>query len=310
MVDHTSEIGDTLSKHGIDKNQIATLAVGEVSKGLPLWIGEIVSGHFDADKLDFLKRDAYYTGVEYGQIDTYRLIFGTSILDNRLALNSGVLYALEGFLIARYEMFKAVYFHKTVRAAEIMLARSMDLAKHALGLTTFETPDEYLDLDDGAVLTGLRNLKSTTDPEEQQAYALYQDLSKRRLLKVAKEKLVHSRDPFISNLFSKDRVKDDLEIEIADKANVNPANVFLDIPTLPSIPHNPNAPDPMEIPVFEETNEERTKIQVSQVSGLIGVLKGYMDVLRCYTFPKYRKEVSIAAEKVLGELPTAASISY
>jgi HD superfamily phosphohydrolase len=66
----TSEIGDTLTKHGINKNQMASLAVGKVSNNLPLWMGEIISGHFDADKLDFLKRDAYYTGVEYGQIDT------------------------------------------------------------------------------------------------------------------------------------------------------------------------------------------------------------------------------------------------
>ncbi|MHA2059639.1 MAG: HD domain-containing protein [Candidatus Ranarchaeia archaeon] len=306
----TSEIGDTLTKHGIDKNQMASLAVGKVSNNLPLWMGEIISGHFDADKLDFLKRDAYYTGVEYGQIDTYRLIFGTAIHDGRLALNSGVLYALEGFLIARYEMFKAVYFHKTVRAAEIMFARAMDLAKHKLGLTAFETPDQYLDLDDGMVMTGLRMLKGSTDPEEKQAYEIYHDLARRRLLKVAKEKLVHSRDPFISNLFAKAPVKDELEIEIADKAKVDPAYVFIDIPTLPSIPHNPNALDPMEIPVFEYSNGNKKSIKVSNVSGLIGVLKGYMDVLRCYTFPKYRKEVNIAAEKVFGELPTAASISY
>jgi HD superfamily phosphohydrolase len=207
-------------------------------------------------------------------------------------------------------MFKAVYFHKTVRAAEIMFARAMDLAKHKLGLTAFETPDQYLDLDDGMVMTGLRMLKGSTDPEEKQAYEIYRDIAKRQLLKVAKEKLVHSRDPFISNLFAKARVKDELEIEIADKAKVDPANVFIDIPTLPSIPHNPNALDPMEIPVFEYSNGNKKSIKVSNVSGLIGVLKGYMDVLRCYTFPKYRKKVNIAAEKVFGELPTAASISY
>jgi len=159
-------------------------------------------------------------------------------------------------------------------------------------------------------LTRLRMLKDSKEPEEKQAYEIYKDLSQRRLLKVAKEKMVHSRDPFISKLFSKDRVKDDIEAEIAEKAKIDPIFVFLDIPTLPSIPHNPNAPDPMEIPVFEYSNGDKTRINVSQVSGLIGVLKGYMDVLRCYTFPKYRKEVGVAAEKIFGELPTAATISY
>ncbi|MHA1917940.1 MAG: hypothetical protein ACTSUV_06480, partial [Candidatus Ranarchaeia archaeon] len=126
----------------------------------------------------------------------------------------------------------------------------------------------------------------------------------------ASEKFVHTKDPFISSLFSKESVKEDLEIEIAEKANIDPKNVFIDIPTLPSIPYNPNAMDPMEIPVFDIKNDKIFPVKVSQVSGLISVLKGYMDVLRCYTFPKYRKEVKKAAEKILGELPESANISF
>src|SRR5437899_12694245 len=96
---------------------------------------EIIAGGHSADIMDYLLRDSYFTGVEYGRVDIYRVIDSLYVVDNHLALDNAALYAFEALLIARYEKFKAVYFHRTVRAADVMLAHSMTLADEVLRLT-------------------------------------------------------------------------------------------------------------------------------------------------------------------------------
>jgi HD superfamily phosphohydrolase len=102
------------------------------------YLGRLISGQVDADRLDYLLRDSTMTGVKYGVFDLERLILGLEVhRDNRL---DSVLVGVKGFhpteayLLARYHMYRQVYFHKTVWCAHSMLQalvrRARELARH------------------------------------------------------------------------------------------------------------------------------------------------------------------------------------
>ena len=86
--------------------------------------------------MDYLLRDGYFTGAEHAKIDHNRLTYSLDVYKNKLALEKSALVNFETMMISRYQMFKAVYFHKTVRAGEVMLLESMYLAEEELGLSS------------------------------------------------------------------------------------------------------------------------------------------------------------------------------
>ena len=139
-----SEVADKLAKWAIDPEEIAKLAVGKLHKPGRAFLDQIISSAVDVDKQDFIVRDTYHTGAEYGFIDVFRLIHALDVLGENLAVELGALSALESFIIARIESFKSIYFHRVGRAAQIMLAMAMEKANEELGLTAFKTPEEYL----------------------------------------------------------------------------------------------------------------------------------------------------------------------
>ena len=135
-----TEIGDILSKNGFNKKLIQDLAMGE---GKLQFMNEIVSGALSADMMDYLLRDGYFTGAEHAKIDHNRITYSLDVYKNKLALDHSSLVNFETMMISRFQMFKAVYFHKTVRAGEVMLLEAMTLADDELGLTSLEL-NEYV----------------------------------------------------------------------------------------------------------------------------------------------------------------------
>ena len=81
-----------------------------------------------SDRIDYLKRDAYYTGVAYGVLEDDILIERLFYVNGKLAIRESALEAVESFFISRFMMFFAVYFHKTVRIADAMLAKALSIA--------------------------------------------------------------------------------------------------------------------------------------------------------------------------------------
>jgi hypothetical protein len=94
---------------------------------------DIVSSQLDADRFDYLLRDSLMTGVEVGRYDLERILLMLEHDDAGLIVNCRAFESIEGYLVARYHMYRLVYFHKTVRAAESMLrmlfTRAHDLLK-------------------------------------------------------------------------------------------------------------------------------------------------------------------------------------
>jgi uncharacterized protein len=284
-----SEISDILGKHGYNSSDICKLSFGQSNIQ---FFNEIISGALSADMMDYLPRDSLFTGVEYGKIDYHRLISSFEVTtDGHLAINKSALYSLESMLISRYEMYKAVYFHKTVRSAEVMLLRSIMLADEQLNLTD-KTLNKYLSLTDEITLERIRLLGN----DNKSAVRLAQDYKSRKLLKCVYEKFLHSHDKLNRNLHAKALFA--LESRISEIAQLKKENtVFVDASSASSMPRTPTKEEISSISLIEKEHEYETP--VSEIP-LIASIAGTLDMLRVYTTAENRDTVEECTNKVLG----------
>ncbi len=94
---------------------------------------QLISGQFDMDRADYLKRDSFYTGVAEGNINSERLITMLNVVDDELVVEEKGIYSVEKFIIARRLMYWQVYLHKTGLVAEQLLIRVLQRAKELHG---------------------------------------------------------------------------------------------------------------------------------------------------------------------------------
>ncbi|GGA51195.1 HD domain-containing protein [Paenibacillus physcomitrellae] len=128
----------------------------------------LVSSPLDADRMDYLLRDAYFTGVNYGTIDIDRILRMLRPFHGRVVVKESGMHAVEDYLMARYQMYWQVYFHPVTRSSEILLRQIFRRAKELWasgysfkmmldplpGLFTRElTVAEYLQLDEALIQT-------------------------------------------------------------------------------------------------------------------------------------------------------------
>jgi HD superfamily phosphohydrolase len=300
----SSEVADKIAKMGFNPQEVAKLAVGKLRKPDKAYWDQIISSAVDVDKQDFIVRDTYHTGAEYGFIDVFRLIHALDVLGENLAVELGALSALEAFIIARIESFKSIYFHRVGRAAQIMLASAMEKANGELGLTAFKTPEEYLAMDDSTIWTKLKACEKSK--------GIIADLERRKLLKCAYERTFYEKDAMVSNIFGREAYRRQMQGEIAKEAGVEVEAVVIDVPTVPSVPyHHAVLMESMEIPVFSRSQSgEKTLQRLSEISKIFETLKGFINILRVYTSEGDREKVEKATAKILGRIPTTAKISY
>jgi hypothetical protein len=111
-------------------NQSLTLAI-EIFKGTykRKFMNQLVSSQLDMDRLDYLKRDSFYTGVPEGNINSERIITMLYVVKDNLVVEEKGIYSVEKFLVARRLMYWQVYLHKTSVAAEQLLIRVLKRAK-------------------------------------------------------------------------------------------------------------------------------------------------------------------------------------
>lgn len=103
---------------------------------------ELIAGQMDMDRLDYLRRDSFFTGVIEGSVGSDRIIRMLNVVDDRLVMDEKGIYSLEKFLIARRLMYWQVYMHKTVLSSESLLAKVLKRAKDLAmqGIELFATP--------------------------------------------------------------------------------------------------------------------------------------------------------------------------
>jgi HD superfamily phosphohydrolase len=148
------------NNYGFSVDDIAGLIEGGPAAGRAALWQELISGQLDADRMDYLIRDSYHAGVEYGRYDWRRIIATVELVPDveseelRLGVADGGRHAAEGLIIARYMMFSQVYFHKTRVILDYHLHEAV---KSMLPGGRFPRPignelEEYLRWDDWKVL--------------------------------------------------------------------------------------------------------------------------------------------------------------
>jgi HD superfamily phosphohydrolase len=90
---------------------------------------QLISGQLDMDRLDYLKRDSFFTGVTEGVIGSDRIVRMLNVVDDRLVVDHKGIYSIEKFLIARRLMYWQVYMHKTVLSTEVLLMKILQRAR-------------------------------------------------------------------------------------------------------------------------------------------------------------------------------------
>jgi uncharacterized protein len=293
-----SDIREILEKYSISPKRISQLCVGK--QKTHAFMNEVIAGGLSADIMDYLLRDSYFTGVEYGKVDIHRVIHSLDVMGDHLVLDQAALYAFEALLIARYEMFKAVYFHRTVRAAELMLAHSMALADEELGLTNISKIDAYLKLTDEVVVYRLTSL-----PRQNQklrlARKLAENYNNRKLVKCVFEKVMQRKDRVVEKIFSQKRFRNELIGDIARQADVDATGIYVDVPTTPSVPHTYTRQALNSITLVSEdfSGKHSEKISITELP-LVGSITGFTDVLRVYSLPEQRNKVARAVQTIFG----------
>ena len=287
-----TEIGDLISKSGLGKRSVSNLAFGDSKLQ---YMNEIISGALSADIMDYLLRDGYFTGAEHAKIDHKRIIQSLGVYKKKLALEKSALHSFESMMHSRYQMFKAVYFHKSVRSAEVMLLEAIRLADGELGLTSPDL-DDYLKLTDEMVLSRLLALEPRTG-ELRLARGFARDYQNRNLLKCVYERILTN-----SSKLGEIRTGE-IRAELSRRSKVDQGLIFVDSSVTPSIPLTPLKKESQSLVLISHTGGRMTgsEVPIAKIP-LVSAMSGFMNILRIYTSSKMRKKVEIAAQSILGGL--------
>ncbi|TVP41774.1 HD domain-containing protein [Candidatus Nitrosocosmicus arcticus] len=290
-----TKISDIIKRNGYSPDTVSSLSFGKHNSG---YLNEVISGGLSVDLMDYLPRDSYFSGTEYGKVDYFRIINSLEVASSKvLGINKSALYSYESMLISRYQMFKSVYFHKTVRSGEVMILHSMKHLNRSLHLTDFDSLEDFFALHDEMVLELLCNFPaSKSRPMDTFAVKLARDYKSRNLLKCIYEYFSLSNQRFEKERDSKQsrRLPDraiDFEKQIHLIQSIIGSHqdagepVFLDISRAPSIPLAPKKEEVTSIMIInKEAEYEKSFDQLP----LINVITGYLDMIRVYTTKEKR----------------------
>src|SRR5690625_33964 len=92
-------------------------------------VTSLISSQIDADRMDYLLRDAYYTGVSYGNFDMERILRVMRPTEDKVVIKSSGMHAVEDYIMSRYQMYWQVYFHPVSRSAELILSKILQRVK-------------------------------------------------------------------------------------------------------------------------------------------------------------------------------------
>ncbi len=175
--------------------------------------------------MDYLRRDAHYTGVPYGTVDSDRLVRSTLLSEDGIVIDEGGINAAESLLIARTLMRPSVYYHHVSRIAETMFDVAVFEHLHDKPRRII---DDMLVMDDASCMQALRTSDNpVTSALVNRIY--YRNLFKRALY-------VGSEQVNVKSLAEYKSIKSRIKIagEIAGEAGADPSEVLVDIPAIPS----------------------------------------------------------------------------
>ncbi|MGX7051957.1 HD domain-containing protein [Leuconostoc palmae] len=281
-----TEINAVLSKVSPDfPNKVASV----IAKTYPnQQVVQLISSQLDVDRMDYLLRDAYYTGTKYGEFDIDRILRTMRPTHSGIAFDIAGMHAVEDYVVSRYQMYLQVYFHPVSRGMEVLLEHLLHRAK-VLYLDShtnernFVGPllqplfsgqtlsvGDYLKLDDNVFMTYISMWREHPD-------AILSDLSQRFLNRKPLKSIVmdDNTEPLIDNLE-----------KLVAYTGYNPhyytaRNKAFD---LPYDDYNPNVAKPRT--QIDFLLGDGTHRELSKLSPLVAAIKGQVSFDKRFFFPK------------------------
>ena len=206
------EIAEVLDAKGIEPRDVADIYNSPK--------GKAILGYLGTDKMDYLLRDSYYTGVAYGSVDADRILRKIEISDDGIALEAKGVSAAEGMLMARFLMYPNVYFHPVATSAEMMISRAAEESIR----TGSTRADELTEMDDAQLMVRFLGEGGIVGELAQRLYD-------RKIYKVGGQKLMREFSNWLYLGSLDEGAKQEIEETIAAKASVKREKIMLHIPT-------------------------------------------------------------------------------
>ena len=272
ILEDDRELREAVKKCGVSVDEVIDVLRGKGAESA------IISGPMDADKLDFLMRDSYFTGASYGLLDAKRIIWRSKVIDDRLALSLKAIGAVEEMALARYQSFMNIYFHHAVRAAQTIFLRAVRMLKE-LDFSSMKVR-EYLSYDDYVLWCMMKKNERTQWAIER--------IERRALPKVAYEFKFGEKD-FPRELTKREGIEE-TEQKLAKLARVPENHVWIDTPYVPPLPYM----DQEQVQFYDEIGGE-IKV-VAHRSPLLDFTSKIYGIVRIYTEREYLEKVRKVAE--------------
>ena len=300
-------VPEILESHGIDPQEVASLIHGPDAGGkernLFHWgegaesfesadytLANLVHGPVDCDQMDYLLRDAHFTGVRHGIIDHDRLIQCLTRHSGDIAVTEGGLSALEGMMTARALMYSAVYFHRVTRITEVMLSRAVERA--------------------GDLLPEARHMQRMVDAEVwhalDQADSFSRDILKRlKYRRLMKNSITRRMDELTSEQIdrlvhlathSEDRIQ--IEDQIAQRAGLDPGYVAIDVPSVKLLLSEPRMAA-VDVRVVGKDGRTRWFKEHTPIADALRKRQVSQNAMSVITLPEAVKDVAAIAERII-----------
>ena len=221
------KIPGILRKHGVDPEDVADLITGKYTK--KEFAQQMIFGEVDADMLDYLQRDFYFTGVAFGHIEVDRIISIMAIKEGKLVFLEKGLNAVRDFLLARLQMYSSVYLHRKTRIVDKMLLSAA--RKSVIELKEIE---DFMFMTDDEILSYFE--KGSADPwvREMAWRVKYRQGLFSQVFRIDSVTTSESDTHFLNSLRNQNStpraVAELLTKEISAKAGVDPGYILVDLP--------------------------------------------------------------------------------
>lgn len=219
------QVGDMLKKEGFSWEEvqlIAKLAFKKVQDDSEKLLSNIITGEFGADRMDYLRRDAYFCGTSYGFFDYERLLNHIELVEGKKTVNLSALRALESFILGRYFMYLQVYFHKVVRILNIHL---LEMIERFFGSDYFLNAEKLMTLTDGDILSVALKYPQDIHVKRLMGREHFREVfrtNSKEEFERAKEDLLAVYDPQLVRFDSVSKKVLDEEIFVSEKGKVFP----------------------------------------------------------------------------------------
>lgn len=280
----SSSVYELLDKNSIDLKEVAGIIRGKTVE--KPYLNQLLNSAIDVDQLDYLIRDAYYTGVAYGMIDIERFLQTLIVTDNNLAVKRKGVGVIENILMARALMYSSVYFHKTVRIAELMLSKAIEMIPGA-------EPFDFFKMTDAELINNLKKMGSFQ-------HEIVICLKYRKLFKQAYSASASNLDEQCIDLvkgLEDVNLRREKEQELEKSLNIPSGHIIIDVPYNELHQAEPRI-DQTDIMIVDK-GEMKTLDEFTPVAEAIRSRTVPDWIIMIVTDEKYREVVSKNAEKLL-----------